>query len=294
MGGSMCPVSEASADQISKERLAFTLYHILHEFDPGKRGYLTHTRFNKIAYLIHKDIRDNLKINTGLPWHWYLFGSVVALEYCPSDVYIKHEIEDGNWRLFYGREPKTEHIPPDQQKQILERVRYWREKYLKTDDAIDIAYSDVEFPFLREIKRFSDSVEHTSTESKKAIVSQLDKMMEVYPEEHLVELTSIYLRLDNMLRIIANTDSAKVRNYSDMIEDFRKLTLLRLGVLVSENMPEAWILEQTDEFARDKERFQSEFDEIERKIFRDIKEEKDKTGYAKKLMEISWQMYSEG
>ena len=115
-----------------------------------------------------------------------------------------------------------------------------------------------------------------------------------YPEERLQELTPLYLRLDNILRIIAETNSAGIPNYSSLIEDFRKLTLLKLGVLVSENMPEVWILEQSDEFMRERERFQTEFDDLERKILCDMKDEKDKTGYAKRLMEISWQMYSEG
>jgi hypothetical protein len=286
--------SRTSVNQEGNERLAFTLYHILREFDPNKQGYLTKTRFNKIAYLIHKDIEQNHDLNTGLPWYWYLFGSVVALEFCPQEVYVKEEIRRGDWRLYYGKEPKTGHLPSDQQSQILERVRYWHDKYLKTEEAIERAYSDVDIPFFGEIKDFSDYIGRAGKEPSESISLRLDRVMATYPEEQLRDLTSTYLRLDNMLRLIARAEPTKVCQFSSIVEDFRKLTLLRLGVVVSENMPEAWILRQSDEFARDLERFRTEFVELERKVFLEMREEKDKTGYAKRLMEISWEMYSEG
>lgn len=290
----MTSASRTSANQEGNERLAFTLYHILREFDPNKQGYITSTRFNKIAYLIHKDIEQKNDLNTGLPWHWYLFGSVVALEYCPPDVYVKKEVRRGDWRLFYGKEPKTRHLPSGQQSQILERVRYWHDKYLKTEEAIERAYSDVDIPFFGEIKAFSDYIGQAGKKPPESISLRLDRVMATYPEEQLRDLTSTYLRLDNLLRLIARAGPSEVRRFSSLVEDFRKLTLLELGVVISENMPEAWILRQSDEFARNLERFRAEFDEHERKVFLEMKEEKDKTGYAKRLMEISWEMYSEG
>ena len=289
----MSPVSKSSPNHSGNQRLAFTLYHILHELDPEKTGYLTNTRFNKIAYLIHQDIKKNLGLNTGLPWHWYLFGSVVALEYCPTDVYVKQELGHGNWRVFYGKEPRKGILPVGQQRRIVERIEYWRDKYLKTEDAIDLAYSEVEIPFIKEIKRFSDLVTQSPGGLGEQITPFLDGIMVLYPEEHLKDLAPLYLRLDNVLRLVSGSPTT-IRNYADLIEDFRKLTLLKLGVTVSENMPQSWILEQSDKFLREKERFQIEFDDLERKVLCAVKEEKDRTGYAKKLMEISWETYSEG
>jgi ASC-1-like (ASCH) protein len=291
---------KSSDTEISRERLAFTIYHILREFDPEKKGYLTLTRFNKVAYLIHRDIEENLSINTGLPWYWYLYGSVVPLEYCPQSVYVKEELRDGEWRVFYRREPRITVLPVQEQKQILDRVKHWRDKRLGTDDAIDLAYQNVEIPFLREIKKFSDSI--ADPQSFKALIAdkasvsrQLDRMLETYPEDKLNALLPIYLRFDNMLRaLIADAKGSALAEHADLIEGFRRVILVNLRAHLCENMPEKWIADQSEESSRIKEHFEIEYDEEERRVFCRLPKKKDDMGYAKKLMEISWQSYMEG
>jgi len=295
----MSHATRAPKEEINKERLAFTLYHILRELDPSKRGYLTPTRFNKIAYLIHKDIEKNLRINTGLPWYWYLYGSVVPLEYCPSSVYEKEELRDGEWRIFYRQQPKTVSLPSQEQRQILSRIEYWRDKKLKTDEAIDLLYRDVEIPFLREIKKFSDSAAHPQDfkafiADKAKLTLQLDKMLETYPDDKLSVLLPLFLRFDNTIRVLANTKGMGLAEQADLIEHFRKLVLVNLRATLCENMPEKWISDQSEVFSHALEQFSIEFEEAEHKVFCEMPTKEDKTGYARKLMEISWQRYLEG
>jgi hypothetical protein len=292
--------SKAFEAEISKERLAYTIYHILREFDSEKKGYITLTRFNKLAYLIHKDIKESYGINTGLPWHWHLFGTVVELKYCPSSTYSVRGSEAGR-RLFFNEEPRTRFLSEEERDHIGMKIWEWSQRFTGTREAIDKVYSDVEIPFLREIKQFSDLVSQLRVEKARAetsssgILKQLDRMIETYPADLFGEVLPIYLRLDNTLRALTEARPEEIKKHAALIEHFRELIVSKASVILSENMPEDWLAQKTDEWSQYAGLYRREYEEAEQLIFsEEWMRKEDRTGYAKKLMEVSWQMFQEG
>jgi len=288
-------------ESLRQERLAFTLYNILREFDRDQEGYLSIVRFNKVAFLIQKDIKERLEINAGIPWRWYLFGPTVELGYCPREVYRLKTVSNTEQRIFFSNPPVLRSLPKNEQDAILKVIIDWRNKYPKTKDSIDLAYSVIGVDFLEGIKRFEEyflQIQKSKLDApllSKSVPEYLDKLINQYPEDLLGDILPLYLRIDDLLRLLSDLSPENLTQYTDVVLEMRKVVVKKASTILNDNLPESWLKNQIDDYAEAKKNLRIRCEEIEREVFSNVSFKiEDRTGYAKKLMEISWEASREG
>ncbi len=286
----MNPEDKVSHSKADKERLAFTVYNILKQFDPNKKGFVSLTRFNKISYLVHKDVKEKLGINTGLPWHWYLFGPVTELSACPKETYELRSFGEEQ-RVFYHQIPSARNLPEEEKKAILSIIEDWREKYLKTPELVDLVYDDLEIGFLKELKEL-DRVITSKDEGSlpmDVLMSRLDSIRNLFPEEEYERSLPIFLKLDELTRVVLESDPEYLRSNQWMISDFRMAIVQKAAAMRFENLARDWESNQLEKYNSSLDEYEERLSEVEREIYTKVyKKSEDRHGYVRKLMEVSW------
>lgn len=288
----------------SSERLAFTIYFILKMFDPEKKGYLSLVRFYKVAYSIHRRLKKKLGINTGLPWYWYRFGPVVALNYCPNKVMeIKeaYPYPTDEQRIYFKKMPRVVLLPDEEVQSIQSVIKELRNEYLTTPEMVDIAYSDLEVDFLEKFRDFEEMVNNFNIkvafrkDFRKNVLYKLDEIAKTYPGEGFEKIFGLFLRLEEVLRIVCEHNPKYLFSHKRLLQDFRELVVINASYIFCENMPSDWISNQQEKLHLKKREFETDFLEVEKEVFIKIyKRGDDRSGYGKKLMEISRMMMEEG
>jgi hypothetical protein len=294
----MNPKSEWKKMDVSRERLSFTIYNILRQLDPKKDGYISLTRFHKIAYLVHRDVQKKYGINTGLPWHWYLFGPVVELSECPSEVYELKGYQGEEQRVFFHSTPRAGKVPESEKRAILEVIDGWRDRYLKTPQIVDIVYGDLEVGFLKELKDLESAIGNLPKDGlvpPSALLSELDRIRDLYPQEDYEESFAAFLRLDDLIRVLAESGPEALLSYQHLVVDFRKVIVQKAAAIYCENLGDDWRRAQNAEYFSQLDEFRCSLSEAERQVFTSVyRKREDKHGYSKRLMELSWENYLEG
>lgn len=294
----MSPKSEPQRAKVDKERLSFTVYNILKQLDPRKDGYVSLTRFHKIAYLVHRDVKEKHGINTGLPWHWYLFGPVVELGECPSAIFELKGYPGEEQRVFFHSSPKVTDVPENEKRAILEVIGGWRDRYLKTPQVVDIVYDDLEVGFLRELKNLETTITELPRDKPKierTLFSKLDSIRNLYPQDDYEKSYAVFLRLDELVRVLAESDMEYLLSNPQLIVDFRRVIVQKASVIRCENLTESWRHAQNARYFSLLDEYTSSLSEAERQVFTSIyRKREDEYGYAKKLMELSWEDFLEG
>jgi hypothetical protein len=228
------------------QNLPFTVWNILREFDPEKKGYLSKARFYKISYLIHTRLKKR-RIQTGLPWCWYIYGPEIPLDYLPPGILLSEDRPDGT-RFFAGPEPRGNLPEPKDKAAILHEIQALHRKNPRTEDLIREIYTDPPKKVLSLLKEYDDLVEslkHGQSviegDHASLLISQLDRIEKSYSERDFGEMYAEFLRLDDLIRLSMKNCPGKIGELGPVIHSFREIVATKASALFNENVPDEFI-----------------------------------------------------
>jgi hypothetical protein len=257
------------------QNLPFTIWNILKEFDPEKKGYLPRTRFYKISYIIHTRLKRR-NIQTGLPWCWYIYGPEVQIDYIPPEIYVSEDRPDGT-RLYYGIEPKNR--PPEKKDQpaIMHEIKALQRKHPRTDELIRDIYTNPPKKVLSLLKEYDDlmeSLKHGQSviegDHAPLLISQLDRIERSYSEKDFGEMYSEFLRLDDLIRLSMKDRPGKIGELGPVIHSFREIVATKASALFNENVPDEFIESRMALMKRRLDAYKPALDKLESALLKDI------------------------
>jgi hypothetical protein len=223
------------------QNLPFLVYHILKEFDPDRKGFMPKSRFYKAAYLIHNKLKKR-RIETGLPWCWYIWGPEVQMDMVPGEGEI-YRYEGGPDEY----STKIHHLPvrqPPQTSQtdgaaILHEIRALNREKPSIETLVKEVYSDPPKKVLRVFKDFEELLDGEIT--KDIINGYLDQIGKSFSEDEFGEILDDYLRLDSLMRFLAERDINILKENLQFVRDFRIILATKASAIFNENVPKDWI-----------------------------------------------------
>ncbi|MBM4250124.1 MAG: hypothetical protein FJ149_12020 [Euryarchaeota archaeon] len=255
--------------------LPFTVWNLLREFDPDRKGYLSATRFYKASYLLHRKLKQR-RIQTGLPWCWYIYGPEVRMDLIPAEIYIREERPDGT-RYYFGAEPGSQEPEPGTRAPILYEIRALHKKRLGTGDMVREIYKNPPKKMLSLLKEYEDlvdSLEQGQTliggDLSALMLARLDRIERSYSEEDFGEMYAEFLRLDDLLRLLLRDRPERIRQLGGTIHSFRELVATKASALFNENLPEGFAGERMELMRRRLEAFRPGLDALEKNLLKDI------------------------
>ena len=257
------------------QNLPFTVWNLLRAFDPDKKGYVSKTRFYKLSYLVHTKLKKR-KIQTGLPWCWYIYGPEVQIKYIPPSIYTSEEKPDGT-RLFFGAEPKDCPPEPKDRAAILYEISALQKRHPRTDELVKEIYADPPKNVLSLLKDYDDLVNSIGKGQTMVdgghvpiIISQLDRIEKSYSEDAFGEMYPEFLRLDDMIRLSMHNRPGRIGEIGQTIHLFREIVATKASALFNENLPREFADERMDLLRTRLDAFKPLLNELESDLLKDI------------------------
>ncbi|MEW5937208.1 MAG: hypothetical protein AB1665_05250 [Candidatus Thermoplasmatota archaeon] len=229
--------------QQMNQNLPFLVYNILKEFDPDRKGFMPRSRFYKAAYLIHKRLKKR-RIETGLPWCWYIWGPEVQMDLVPGeDVLYRYEHEEGGEDditiMFYIPTRQPPQTSEKDAAAILYEIRGLAKQNPPLKTLLQEIYSDPPKKVLRVFKDFEEMLVGDIT--KDLINGYLDQIGKSFSEDEFGEILDDYLRLDSLMRFLAERGLVILKEHLQLVRDFRVILATKASALFNENVPSDWI-----------------------------------------------------
>lgn len=242
---------------VNNPLLKYSIERLLHEANPEGDTFFGATAFNKMIFLLHKQLLET-DIDIKLPYYWYLQGSLIEEHQFEEDV--------GHPRQYYITSdhssrrmmtvPRTS-IPDDIQQVINRHIHILVENYKQPngrfvhgylDRLLDDVYAKAPYEFQRVFNRkfipFLDSFRTPvrrqvpaslsfADEDLEKIEEFLDNSHKVFPQEDMEQIYETYLEWDDTVRITIEFDEKRI---FPMTENFWKIFCKNLRVHKNENL----------------------------------------------------------
>lgn len=239
---------------IENDFLKYSIYKLLNTFDPKREEHISQTRFYKLLFLLHTDLKK-VGVDIQLPYFWYLHGDVVMTSFLPADVF---EIKDkGEWKAILPTSPPL-NLKIDEGK--LRIINYHIEKlqgqfqYVKTKEIIKIVYKRAPYGFQREYKYFIKFVDSQirfrgitsrswGVPDERLYDSQFDLLRTTFPKNDFSELYTSFLQWELFTKYqLKQIDKIPKEPTIALISKFWKIFSEGLKFRCYENLP-AWLIE---------------------------------------------------
>jgi len=285
------------------ELLDFTVYHLLHEFDPENKGFMPRARFYKALYLLDDRLKKR-KIDIALPWCWYKFGPQVQERFITSSVFrLSASSPDLNekYKVYFGKEPRTKGLPEKETAAIMNEIRKMNKEHLSTDKMVELVYAKAPRKMLRTFKELEDHFKNEilgskeiSQENLTKIVNFLDDIQRNYRKDEFAEMFEEYLRFDEALRMTLDNFPSRLKDINELLMKFRELIATKASLLFNENLPEDWIKERQAGLEERLSQFRTELDAYERTVLREMaKDQHEPNKHSRMLLEIGYDLTKE-
>jgi hypothetical protein len=225
------------------QNLPFMVYNILKEFDPDQKGFMPLSRFYKSAYLVHKRLKKR-KIESGLPWSWYIYGPEVEMSMVPGEgVLYRYEGAGQGYgtKVFHIPQRQPLRTEPKAEAAILYEVKALAKEKPSLESLLKEVYDNPPKKVLRVFKDFDDILEALGEKATKGVIDgYLDQIGKLYSDEEFGEMLDDYLRLDSLVRFLAERDMNALRDHKQLVHDFRVILATKASALFNENVPDDW------------------------------------------------------
>jgi len=224
--------------------LKYSIERLLNEANPEGGRFFGATAFNKMIFLLHKQLQEN-DVDIKLPYYWYLQGSLFEENHLEAEV--------GHPRQYYITSdhssrrmtsvPKTT-IPDDARRTIDRTVHdlvqhykqpngYFIKGYL--DLLLDDVYAKAPYEFQRVFNRkFIPFLNSFKTPVQKKVPATLafkdedlekielflDESVKVFPEDDMERIYNTYLEWSDTVRITIEVDEKQVFPMTDSVWKF--------------------------------------------------------------------------
>lgn len=242
--------------------LKYSIERLLNEANPEGGKFFGATAFNKMIFLLHKQLQEN-DVDIKLPYCWYLQGSLIEENQFEADV--------GHPRQYYITSDHSSRrmmsVPkatiPDESRQTVDRIihdlvqqykqtnGYFKKGYL--DLLLDDVYARAPYEFQRVFNRkFIPFLNSFKTSEQKKVPATfffkdedlerielfLDDSIRVFPNDDMERIYDTYLEWDDTIRITIEYDQKRVFPMTDSVWEF---FCKNLRIIKYENIPEEMI-----------------------------------------------------
>ena len=245
--------------------LKYSIERLLNEANPQGKTFFGATAFNKMIFLLYRQLRERENINIKLPYYWYLQGSLFEEKQLEIDVGHSREYYITTDRSTRKMTTVPPTIIPSNEKiaidhTITELVATYRQHggYFKhgfLDLLLDDVYERAPYDFQREFNRkfmpFLNSfltpkqrkipagLSFTEENLEKIEIS-LDSCIKVFPNDDMERIYETYLEWDDTARIALQHDPKKIFPISESVW---KMFCKNLRILQNENISDDTIHE---------------------------------------------------
>lgn len=298
--------------------LKYSIERLLHEANPEGGTFFGATAFNKMIFLLHKQLLEH-DIDIKLPYYWYLQGSLIEENQFEKDVGLPRQyyITSDHSSRRMMTVPKAS--IPDAIQQVIDRnihdlVHNYKQpngRFFKgylvplLDDVYAQAPYDFQRVFNRKFVPFLDSFRTPerrqvpvslsfSDDDQNKIEGLLDDSLKVFPQRDMKRIYDTYLEWDDTVRITMEFDQKRIFPVTNSFWDF---FCKNLRILKNENIPHSLLRNWDSRFIEEVfPKYQSDLEKTRKLLLKKWKQGQDEDreidGLVKKLNFIS-RNYSE-